>query len=97
MQNACGTCQLDYTKSDSGDGPAVFAIFIVGFVAVAVAFVVRFSWDAPLGVALLISIGAAFGLTALILRPLKATMIALQFTHKAEEGKLSKSADTDVT
>lgn len=85
LRPLCRVCQLDYANADSGDGPAVFAIFIVGFVAVAVAFIVRFSMGAPIWLAFLLSTGIAIGLILVILRPLKATMVALQYVNKAAE------------
>ena len=90
LRKSCEVCGLDYAKADSGDGPAVFVIFIVGFIAVALAFITRYVWYAPMGVALLVSIGfAVFSILALI-RPLKATMIALQYSNKAAEGRLEE-------
>ncbi|MEO1136448.1 MAG: DUF983 domain-containing protein [Pseudomonadota bacterium] len=88
IRPSCETCGLDYAKADSGDGPAVFVIFIVGFIAVALAFVARFIWHAPMGVALLISVGFTIVSTLGLLRPLKATLVALQYAHKAAEGQL---------
>ncbi|WDI33099.1 DUF983 domain-containing protein [Hyphococcus flavus] len=90
LKPVCDACGLDYSKADSGDGPAVFVIFIVGFVAVALAFIVRFVWGAPIGVALLL--GGGFTVVAImaLLRPLKATLIALQYANKAAEGRLEE-------
>jgi uncharacterized protein (DUF983 family) len=84
----CPSCGLDYTKADAGDGPAVFVIFIVGFAAVGLAFIARFVFFAPIGIAFLIA--AAFAVLVILglLRPIKATLIALQYRHKAEEGRL---------
>jgi uncharacterized protein (DUF983 family) len=85
LRNSCPACGLDYSKADSGDGPAVFAIFIVGFAAVGIAFAAGFIADWPLWAALVVAAFGAAALIGLILRPLKATLIALQFRHKAEE------------
>jgi uncharacterized protein (DUF983 family) len=90
LKDRCDACGLDYSKADAGDGPAVFVMFIVGFIAVGVAFVARFVWYAPLFAAFLISGGVAIALSLALLRPLKATLIALQFKHKAEEGRLEE-------
>lgn len=84
----CPSCSLDYSKADAGDGPAVFVIFVVGFAAVALAFVARFVFFAPIAVAFLISGVFAIAVILALLRPMKATLIALQFRHKAEEGRL---------
>ena len=90
LHERCESCGLDYVKADSGDGPAVFVIFIVGFIAVALAFIVRFGLHAPMGVALLISAGFTIISILALLRPLKATMIALQYANKAAEGRLEE-------
>ncbi len=68
----------------------MFAILILGFVVLGGALFVEFRYGPPVWVhALLWGI-----LTPLIafalLRFLKATLIALQWTHKAEEGRLAK-------
>ncbi|MEO1251997.1 MAG: DUF983 domain-containing protein [Pseudomonadota bacterium] len=90
LKPACEVCGLDFAKADSGDGPAVFVIFIVGFIAVALAFIARFAWYAPLWLAFAISAGGATALSLALLRPFKATLIALQFRNKAAEGKLTE-------
>jgi uncharacterized protein (DUF983 family) len=90
LRESCARCGLDFGLADPGDGPAVFVIFIVGFVAVAVAFVAHFVFFASMLAALLISAGAAVALILLLLRPMKATLIALQFRHKAEQGRLEE-------
>ena len=90
LRASCETCGLDYAKADSGDGPAVFAIFIVGFVAVAAAFIARFTFYAPMWLAFAISAGIAIGLILILLRPLKATLIALQYANKAAQGRLDE-------
>ncbi len=90
LQDKCSVCGLDFAKADSGDGPAVFLIFIGGFIAVAVAFLARFTWHAPIWLALLLSAGLTVAIVLALLRPFKATLIALQYAHKAEEGRLEE-------
>ncbi len=90
LKDRCSVCQLDFSKADSGDGPAVFIIFIVGFISVAAAFIARFVFFAPIIIAFLASVGLALALSLGLLRPFKATMIALQYRHKAEEGRLEE-------
>ncbi|MEO1015056.1 MAG: DUF983 domain-containing protein [Pseudomonadota bacterium] len=85
LHDRCAVCGLDYAKADAGDGPAVFVIFIVGFLAVLVAFVARFSWGLPIAAAFAVSAIVAIASSLLLLRPLKATLIALQFRHNAAE------------
>jgi uncharacterized protein (DUF983 family) len=87
LKPACSACGLDYTKADSGDGPAVFVIFIVGFLSVALAFIARFGWGLSIGVSFLVSALFAIASILALLRPLKAVLIALQYRNKAEEGR----------
>jgi uncharacterized protein (DUF983 family) len=90
LNERCASCRLDFAKADSGDGPAVFVMFIVGPVAVAVAFIARFVWFASIPAAFAIAGGLAAALTLALLRPFKATLVALQYKHKAEEGRLDE-------
>lgn len=90
LNDRCASCGLDYSKADPGDGPAVFVSFIVGFLAVAIAFVARFVFYASIALAFVIAGGAAIILILALLRPLKATLIALQYRHKAEPGRIEE-------
>jgi len=90
LNERCEACGLDYAKADPGDGPAVFVSFIVGFIAVAIAFVARFVFYAPIALAFVIAGGAAIILILALLRPLKAILIALQHRHKAEPGRVEE-------
>lgn len=82
-------CELDYSFADSADGPAFFVMSITGVVAVAVAFLVRFGFDAPAGAALLISFATSIAVTFACLRPTKGLMIGLQYKNNASEGRIS--------
>jgi uncharacterized protein (DUF983 family) len=84
---ACTECGLDYTFIDSGDGPAVFVILIVGFLIVGAALVTEVKYQPPLWLHAIIWGPLIIGLSLGLLRPLKATMIALQYRNKAEEGR----------
>ena len=87
---ACSNCGLDYDFIDSGDGPAVFVMFIVGFVVVGLALVVELAIRPPIWVHMMLWIPLTLVLALGLLRPLKGIMIALQFRNKAEEGRLSE-------
>lgn len=90
LRPACESCGLDYKFIDTGDGPAVFAILILGFVVLGGALFVEFRYGPPVWVHVvlwgILTPLLAFGL----LRFLKAILIALQWTNKAEEGRLAK-------
>jgi uncharacterized protein (DUF983 family) len=78
---------LSYGFADSGDGPAVFAIFILGFLVLGGALWVEFRLEPPIWVHVVLW-GVLTPLLALgLLRVLKASLIALQYKHKAGEGR----------
>ncbi len=90
LRERCSGCGLDYRFIDTGDGPAVFAIFILGFVVLGLALYVEFTYEPPVWVHAVLW-GALTPLFALgLLRFLKAGLIALQFKHKAEEGRVAQ-------
>lgn len=90
LRPGCEGCGLDYAFMDTGDGPAVFAIMILGFIVLGLALVVEFRYGPPVWVHVVLwgvlTPLLAFGL----LRFLKAMLIALIWTNKAEEGRLAK-------
>ncbi len=47
LGSRCEACGLDYAFADPGDGPAVFAMFIGGFIVVAAALIVEFAYQPP--------------------------------------------------
>ena len=81
----CDACDLDYSKVDSGDGPAVFVIFIIGAIAAALLLYVEFTWQPPFWVHVLYLLPLVLGGTLSILRPVKALLIALQFKNNASQ------------
>ena len=82
MRQACEVCGLDLSAQDAGDGPAVFAILLLGILVVGLAALVEINFSPPLWLHLvlwtpLILIGAV-----VMLRPLKAGLIALQYRYR---------------
>ena len=82
VRPVCDACGLDLSAQDSGDGPAVFVILFVGFAAVLLAVLVELAFAPATWVHLLYQIPFVLGLSILLLRPLKATLIALQYRHR---------------
>ncbi len=89
----CERCGLDYRFVDSGDGPAVFVMLLVGFVVVAAALVTEVKYQPPYWVHAVLWLPLILVLSLGLLRPLKALMIGLQFRHKAREGRLAAPRD----
>ena len=85
VASACDTCDLDYAKVDSGDGPAVFVIFIIGAIAAALALYVEFNFGPPFWVHALYLVPVVLGGSLMLLRPAKALLIALQFSNRASQ------------
>ena len=84
----CQACGLDFSFADSGDGPAVFIMMIVGFIVVGLALVVEFTFDPPYWLHAVLWIPLVLGLSIGLLRPLKGLLIAHQYRHRAEPGRL---------
>ena len=91
VRERCPDCGLDLAWADAADGPAVFVIFIVGGIVMALALLVE-RWFAPPYWMHLALWGPAILIGSIaLLRPMKATLIALQYRHKAGDDR----RDTD--
>lgn len=88
LKDSCEVCGLNFGFADAGDGPAVFIMLIVGFIVTGGALFVEVTYEPPYWVHAALWLPLAIGLPLLILRPFKAVLIALQYHHKAEEGRL---------
>ena len=85
----CNSCGLDYSFADSGDGPAVFVILVAGFIVVGAALVVEMAYAPPYWLHAALWGPLAILLPLLLLRSFKGVLIALQYKHKAQEGRLA--------
>ena len=82
VKDRCEECGLNLSKNDSADGPAVFLIFILGFLIVPLALWLDAAVTPPVWVHAIIWTIVSLGLTLGTLRPIKAYIIALQFKHR---------------
>lgn len=90
LRDRCPSCDLDFTFIDTGDGPAVFAILILGFLVLGMALIAEFKFGATVWFHVF-AWGLLTPLLALgLLRGLKGLLIGLQFRNKAEQGQLAK-------
>ena len=94
LRPRCDKCGLDYAFADAGDGPAVFVILIAGFIVVALALIVEFAYQPPFWLHALLWGPLILVVTLLPLRLMKGLLIALQYHHKAAEGRLDRSGRT---
>jgi uncharacterized protein (DUF983 family) len=93
LKPRCEKCGLDYAFADSGDGPAVFIILFAGFIVVAAALITEIVYQPPFWLHAVLWLPLILAVTILPLRPMKGLMVALQFHHKAAEGKLARPGD----
>ena len=84
----CENCGLDLAFANSGDGPAVFIIFLVSPLVIGLAVIVEALFHPAPFVHLIIWLPVTVILCLALLRPFKATMIALQYRHDAKEGRI---------
>ena len=85
---SCEVCGLDLSFANSGDGPAVFIIFVVSPIVIAMAVILEALVHPAPYVHLIIWLPVTVLLCLALLRPFKATMIALQYRHDAKEGRI---------
>jgi uncharacterized protein (DUF983 family) len=88
LRPKCESCGLDYAFIDSGDGPAIFIIMIAGAIVVAAALIVEVKYQPPFWLHAVLWLPLILATTLLPLRAMKSLLIALQFHHKAAEGRL---------
>ena len=90
LRPRCAACGLDYSSADSGDGPAVFVILIVGFIIIGLVLWLQVNYGPPIWVH-----GVLFGpltilLSLLALRWSKGIFVALQYRNNASEGRIER-------
>ena len=85
IRDRCAVCDLHLSACDTGDGPAVLLIFVLGSIDVGLAFWVEFTFSPPLWVHAIIWPLFTIPLALLMMRPLKAAMVALQFRYRESE------------
>ena len=93
LRPACEHCGLDYSFADAGDGPAVFVILIGGFIVVFAALLTEIMYQPPYWLHAALWLPLILLVTLPPLRLIKG-LIALQYHHKAAEGRLASGSDT---
>ena len=92
LRPRCESCGLDYRFADSGDGPAIFVILGAGFVVVFAALIVEVLYRPPFWLHAALWLPLILLTTLAPLRIIKGLLIALQYHHKAEEGRWGSGA-----
>ena len=89
LRSRCEHCGLDFSFADSADGPAFFVMFLSGFIVAGSALAVEIIYAPPYWVHALLWGPLILITTLLPLRPVKGLLIALQYHHKAAEGRFT--------
>jgi uncharacterized protein (DUF983 family) len=87
VTSRCKICSLDFSGEDAGDGPAFFAITIIGTLATLLATLVHLMFRPPYWVHSLLWGPFIIGGSILVLRICKAWLVAEQFRLKRGVGE----------
>ncbi|MEQ8433387.1 MAG: DUF983 domain-containing protein [Oceanicaulis sp.] len=90
IKDHCASCGADFSAEDSGDGPAVFIMFAVGFIVIPLVLVVEVAYTPPMWVHIALWFPLCGLLIAALLRPFKGVLFALQYQNKAAEARLDE-------
>lgn len=93
LRPRCDHCGLDYSFADAGDGPAVFVILIGGAIVVCAALITEVVYQPPYWLHAALWLPLVLIVTLAPLRLIKGLLIALQYHHKAAEGRLERRGD----
>jgi uncharacterized protein (DUF983 family) len=85
VRERCPVCDADLSGQDSGDGPVAFIILIVGAIVVALALLTEVRYQPPVWVHLVLWLPLTVVLVLGLMRPFKATLIALQYKHRRDD------------
>jgi uncharacterized protein (DUF983 family) len=85
VRDRCAVCGLDLRVHDTGDGPAVGVILVLGAIVVTLAFWVEFHFSPPLWVHAVLWPLVTLPGAILMMRPMKAALVALQYQHRKTE------------
>jgi uncharacterized protein (DUF983 family) len=83
LKPECGSCGLDFTFANVGDGAAIFVIMIAGAIVVFAALITEVSYQPPYWVHAALWIPLILIVTLWPLRGLKSLLASLQYHHRA--------------
>jgi uncharacterized protein (DUF983 family) len=88
LKKQCPECGLDLSFADPADGPAFFVMCFGCIPAAALACWIEVAFVPPFWIHLVTSLPAILLTCIPPLRPIKGWLVASQYVHKAEEGRL---------
>jgi uncharacterized protein (DUF983 family) len=86
----CRACGLDFSTFNVGDGPAAFLILIIGALIVGLAVTVDLKFSPPWWVHVLLWLPLTSAAVIFSLRAAKALLLALEYRHRAREGRIAE-------
>ncbi len=87
---SCSACGESFEIEDAGDGPAVFVIFIAGFLICPLALVFHIKANAPIWLTMLIWGPVLLAFCMALLRPLRGIMLNIQIANDAAQGRIDE-------
>ena len=84
---SCNQCGLGYDFADSGDGPAVFVIFLVAPLVLILVLITGSLWTIQPWMHLILWLPVTVVLCLVLLPPFKGVLIDLQYANDAHEGR----------
>jgi len=93
LARSCSACGADFSKADSGDGPAFFVMFILGIIIMPPVLLVQALFSPPFWVHIILWTPVIVALAMLLLRPFKSLMFALQWKNGAEQATWKEGGD----
>ena len=90
---SCRACGLDFSTFNVGDGPAAFLTLIVGGLVTALAITVQLVFRPPFWVHVILWVPFTAIAVIALLRLAKALLLALEYRHRAAEGRLAGPDD----
>ncbi len=99
LRPRCEACGLDLSFADPADGPAFFSTMFMSFPVLGFIWWLDANFEPPIWVHLVVSLPLLLLACILPLRPLKGWLVASQYFHKAEQGRLARpgSGASDAT
>ena len=85
VRERCPACGVDLSAQDSGDGPVALIVLVVGAIVVTLALLSEVAWQPPVWLHLLLWLPLTLVLVLALMRPFKATLIALQYKHRRHD------------
>jgi len=84
--DACEACGFDFTRLNTGDGPASFIMQISGGLVVFPTLYVQIAYNPPIWALLAVAVPMVALVSLALMRPGKGLMIALQMRNKMDGG-----------